>query len=262
MPHEGMTPEEIKNIEVDRKNKKADWYKATKKKPKTDDEEAQEAEDIKNRTQNALKNELLANRLTKVGREIDILRTKWLMENHIQMDRKEYDDLYHLESVLDIDVAGKDIILRLDLDVPLSNYVAPPSESQMGTYDEISKSQGTKETKGTTRKSGKGTGKDDPSEAEKSKRKDEPWRNREILDHTLIKRAANELRYLTQERAVNRTWVVGNLADRAGKSKPENSMRIIQNSLQKQLADQQLVFVEDAIIDDFEHKRENEVFPE
>ncbi len=78
-----MTPEEIKNIEVDRKNKKADWYKATKKKPKTDDEEAQEAEDIKNRSQNALKNELLANRLTKVGREIDILRTKWLMENHI-----------------------------------------------------------------------------------------------------------------------------------------------------------------------------------
>ena len=55
------------------------------------------------------------------------------MENHIQMDRKEYDDLYHLESVLDIDVAGKDIILRLDLDVPLSNYVQPPSESQMGT---------------------------------------------------------------------------------------------------------------------------------
>lgn len=61
---------------------------------------------------------------------------------------------------------------------------------------------------------------------------------------------------------MNRTWVVGNLADRAGKAKPENSMRIIQNSLQKQLADQQLIFVEDAIIDDFEHKRENEVFPE
>ncbi len=77
------------------------------------------------------------------------------------MDRKEYDDLYHLESVLDIDVAGKDIILRLDLDVPLSNYVPPPSESQMGTYEDISKSQGTKDTKGTTRKSGKGTGKED-----------------------------------------------------------------------------------------------------
>jgi hypothetical protein len=40
VPHEAMTPEEAKNIENDRKNKKADWYKATKKKPKTDDEEA------------------------------------------------------------------------------------------------------------------------------------------------------------------------------------------------------------------------------
>ena len=43
----------------------------------------------------------------------------------------------------------------------------------------------------------KGTGKDDHGDAEKSKRKDEPWRGREILDHTFIKRAANELRYLT-----------------------------------------------------------------
>ena len=141
VPHEGMTPEEAKNIENDRKNKKADWYKATKKKPKTDDEEAQEAEDIKIRTQNALKSELLNNRLTKVGREIDILRTKWLMENHIKMDHKEYDELYNLESVLDVDVAGKDIILRLDLDVPLSNFVPPPSDSQLNTYDEVSKSQ-------------------------------------------------------------------------------------------------------------------------
>lgn len=68
------------------------------------------------------------NRLTKIGKEIDILHTKWLMENHEAMDRKKYDDLYHLESVLDIDVAGKDIIVRLDLDVPLSAYTAPSGD--------------------------------------------------------------------------------------------------------------------------------------
>jgi hypothetical protein len=78
--------------------------------------------------------------LTKVGREIDILKTKWLMENHEKMDRGKYDDLYHLESVLDIDVAGKDIILRLDLDVPLSPYVPPPADSQLGTVDDMTKS--------------------------------------------------------------------------------------------------------------------------
>lgn len=83
------------------------------------------------------------------------------MDNHLTMDRKEYDDLYHLESVLDIDVAGKDIIVRLDLDVPLSNYVPPQSESQMGTHDDMTKSQNTKDaTKQSQRKSGKGAAQD------------------------------------------------------------------------------------------------------
>ena len=123
VPAEGATHEELKKIEDERKAKKADWYKATKKKPKTDDEEAQEVEDIKARTAAALKQELLHHRLTKVGKEVEILRTKWLMDNHTPMDRAQYDDLYHLESVLDIDVTGKDLIVRLDLDVPLSPYV-------------------------------------------------------------------------------------------------------------------------------------------
>jgi hypothetical protein len=46
-----------------------------------------EAEDIKGKTSQALKNELINSRLTKIGRDIDILKTKWLMENHIPMDR-------------------------------------------------------------------------------------------------------------------------------------------------------------------------------
>lgn len=50
VPHEGMTAEEAKKAEDERKLKKADWYKATKKKPKTDDEEVQEAEEIKGKT--------------------------------------------------------------------------------------------------------------------------------------------------------------------------------------------------------------------
>lgn len=47
VPPEGITPEEVKKIEDEKKLKKADWYKATKKKPKTDEEELQEAEEIK-----------------------------------------------------------------------------------------------------------------------------------------------------------------------------------------------------------------------
>ena len=155
VPSESVPPEESKKLEDERKAKKADWYKATKKKPKTDDEELQEVEEIKAKTAASLKHELISNKLTKIGREIDILRTKWLMNNHVTMDHKQYNDLYQLESVLDIDIAGKDLIVRLDLDVPLSLYTPPPPESQLGNIDDFSKSQGTREgTRQNSRKSG------------------------------------------------------------------------------------------------------------
>lgn len=62
-----MTPEEQKKLEDERKAKKADWYKTTKKKPKTDDEEAMEAEEIRSKASVGLKHELLGNRLSRVG---------------------------------------------------------------------------------------------------------------------------------------------------------------------------------------------------
>ena len=74
---------------------------------------------------NALKQDLFNQKLPKVAKEVGVLQTKWLMDNHQTMGPKEYDDLLHLESVLDIDIAGRDIIVRLDLDVPLSPYVPP-----------------------------------------------------------------------------------------------------------------------------------------
>lgn len=91
---------------------------------------------------------------------------------------------------------------------------------------------------------------------------DEPWRKRDILDHTLIKRGVHELRYLQQERGANRTFVLANLADKGGKVKPENSLRIVHNAITKTLTEQPVVFVDDAVIKDFESKRENDVFPE
>ena len=56
----------------------------------------------------------------------------------------------HLESVLDIDVAGKDLLIRLDLDVPLSEYVPIQTGDlnlAQGSTEELVKSQGTKDTK-------------------------------------------------------------------------------------------------------------------
>ena len=81
----------MKKLEDEKKAKKADWYKQTKKKPKTDDEEAVELEEIKQKTAAALKNELINSKLIKIGRDIDILKTKWLMDNHEVMNSKKYD---------------------------------------------------------------------------------------------------------------------------------------------------------------------------
>jgi hypothetical protein len=46
----------------------------------------------------------------------------------------------------------------------------------------------------------------------------------------------------------NRIFVLGNLQERTGRVKPENSMKIVQNALQKSLHDQPLIFIDDAVI--------------
>ena len=58
--------------------------------------------------------------------------------------------------------------------------------------------------------------------------KEDAWKKRDILDHTLIKKALNEIRYIV-EHIGNRTFIMGNLAEKCGKIKHENSMKIIYN---------------------------------
>lgn len=41
------------------------------------------------------------------------------------MNTDAWDDLYWKYSILDIPCEGKNVLLRLDLDVPLSEYVEP-----------------------------------------------------------------------------------------------------------------------------------------
>ena len=130
VPHENITEEEIKKMEEEKKAKKADWLKKTKKKPKTEEEENAELEELKHRVINGMKADLINNRVAKAEKDVEIIKTKWLMDNHIKMDAAQYDELYRLESVLDSDFSGKDVILRLDLDVPLSPYVPPPPQPQ------------------------------------------------------------------------------------------------------------------------------------
>ena len=65
VPHENITEEEIKKIEDDKKAKKAEWIKKTKKKAKTEDEENNDLEELRNRVSNNLKNDFLAHRVER-----------------------------------------------------------------------------------------------------------------------------------------------------------------------------------------------------
>ena len=49
-----------------------------------------------------------------------------MMDNHLKMDENMFDQLNRKVSVLDIDVGEMEIIMRADMDVPLSQYVPPP----------------------------------------------------------------------------------------------------------------------------------------
>ena len=49
-----------------------------------------------------------------------------MMDNHLKMDANMFDQLNRKVSVLDIDVGEMEIIMRADMDVPLSGYVPPP----------------------------------------------------------------------------------------------------------------------------------------
>lgn len=63
----------------------------------------------------------------KVEREIELVKTKWLMDNHKTMDTEAFDCLNRKVSIMDIDFGDKEIILRTDLDVPLNPFIPMPS---------------------------------------------------------------------------------------------------------------------------------------
>lgn len=106
--------------------KKGDWYKKLKKKPKTEEEENKDMDDLKAKICHGLVTQLVEHKIEKAESEVELEKTKWLLDNHLEMNESMYDELYRKESLLDTDISGRDIILRLDLDVPLSPYTPPP----------------------------------------------------------------------------------------------------------------------------------------
>jgi len=223
VPNEEQTPEERQKIEDEKKVKRQDWYKKGKKKPKTEEEEQKDVEELRTRASTALGSSF-GERVEKMESQIEFEKTKWLMDNHLKMDESAYDELLRKQSIIDIDLSGKDILLRLDLDVPLSPYEAPQPEKEK---EDNSKSNAN--LKGFSKNITKLNQESIQLSANvqnQTELQEEAWKKRDILDHSLIKKGMNEVRYVIEHLA-NRTFIMGNLADKHGKVKPENSMKII-----------------------------------
>ena len=69
-----------------------------------------------------IKNKKLKNYTKTQNPSLQFLK-EWLMENHLRMDRATFEKLNRKLSILDMDVGELDVVLRTDLDVPLTSYV-------------------------------------------------------------------------------------------------------------------------------------------
>ena len=127
VPDESETEEQRQEWLKQEALRKAEVLKKNKQKPKTEEQEAQELEQIIQSVVDRVVQTTNQVEADKIERDIQIIQTKWLMDNHIKMDDAMFDSLNRKVSVLDIDISEQEIILRADLDVPLSPYVPMPS---------------------------------------------------------------------------------------------------------------------------------------
>jgi hypothetical protein len=125
---EDQTEEQAAEALEELKLKKAEALKRSKQKPKTEEEEAAEMDMLVKKTSETLGNSLCLDeeKIRAAEKELDLIKTRWLMDNHLKMDADMYDRINRKLSIYDIELGARDLIMRLDLDIPLSKFVEPP----------------------------------------------------------------------------------------------------------------------------------------
>lgn len=115
--------------------KVAEQLKKSKKKPKTVEEEQTEKKELINRTVQQLQQQFTDVEIDKCEAELELLKTEWLMLNHMTMNSQAFEKLNRKVSVLDIDIAEMEVVLRIDLDVPLTPHTPlPPLEEEFKDF--------------------------------------------------------------------------------------------------------------------------------
>lgn len=140
------------------------------------------------------------------------------------MDKDQYDCINRKLSIYDIELGSRDVILRLDLDILLTPFVPPaPLKHDVTSQKSLNPPPSAgKDSKLNARKSEL----DSVISASPLGAEEEYWKQRQILDHSWVKKTVAEIR-MCMERMVNRIFIVGNLGEKSGKIKGENSMKII-----------------------------------
>lgn len=152
VPSEDETEEQRAEYIKQIKLAQQEQLKKLKKKPKTDEEEAKEMEELNSKVSEVMMNYMIKEEPERVEKEISIVRTKWLMDHHITMDETMFDTLNRKVSVLDIDLAEQEVILRADLDVPMQPFVPmPPIEEEFRAFFEA-QAEATKESQKSKKK--------------------------------------------------------------------------------------------------------------
>lgn len=105
IPAEDETEEQRADFKRKEKERNIEALKKLKKKPRTDEEEAAELETLITKLSENLSHYFINNQVDAAQKEIEILKTKWLMENHLVMDRQMWAKLNRKVSLLDIDLS-------------------------------------------------------------------------------------------------------------------------------------------------------------
>ena len=163
-----------------------------------------------------------------------------------------WDTLNRKVSVLDIDIAEQEVILRTDIDVQLSPYVPlPPIEEEFKAFFDAQKAEESQSSRSKKKKKNKKQLEEEAEQLqllEQAKRmRAEPWKQRQILDHRLIKRTATTIKYL-QEHLAKRVIILGSLGEKAGRANLENSVRLLISPIQHQVQDIPVAYLDHGVL--------------
>jgi hypothetical protein len=99
VPSDDLTEEEMEALYSQKAIRRADNIKKNKKKPKSDEEEKAELEDQKCRVAEVLVQNMIKSRIDRAEKKIQLLKTEWMMDNHMTMDSNMFDQLNRKVSI-------------------------------------------------------------------------------------------------------------------------------------------------------------------